>query len=117
MGELRREDFDRAERRGWVESSTTPRAVAVRYDRGRDQVVIDLASGATFAFPPRLAQGLADATPAQIGQVEIAGAGFGLHWDELDLDLTVAGLMAGRFGTARYMAERFGAGWNAVAAE
>lgn len=34
----------------------------------------------------------------QIAAVEILGQGYGLHWEVLDLDLSVTGLMAGRFG-------------------
>jgi uncharacterized protein DUF2442 len=35
------------------------------------------------------------ATPAQRAKYEIGGGGIGLHWPELDEDLSVAGLMAG----------------------
>jgi hypothetical protein len=48
---------------------------------------------------------------------ELSPAGFGLHWEELDLDFTVAGLLAGRFGTDRYMRERFDDASHAEAAE
>jgi hypothetical protein len=61
-----------------------------------------------FAFPPRLAQGLESATEAQLGQIEILGAGYGLHWEALDVDLTIPGLMAGLFGTRAYMAQQAG---------
>jgi hypothetical protein len=64
-----------------------------------------------------LAQGLENATDAQLSRVEILGVGFGLHWEELDADVSVEGLLAGRFGSRRYMAERFGSGWEAAAAE
>jgi hypothetical protein len=35
------------------------------------------------------------ATPEQRARVEIGGNGIGLHWPELDEDLSIAGLMAG----------------------
>jgi hypothetical protein len=38
---------------------------------------------------------LRQATPEQRTQVEIGAGGRGLHWPELDEDLSVAGLMAG----------------------
>lgn len=69
---------------------------------------MELESGATFAFPPRLVQGLHDATPAQIAEVEVIGAGYGLHWESLDLDYSVPGLMNGVFGTAEWMAAKAG---------
>lgn len=117
MGELTQEQFEASRRRGEIDLAVKPRAHGARYDRVQGRVVIDLVSGATFSFPARLAQGLEHATDEQLEKVQIAGAGFGLHWEELDADLTVEGLLAGRFGSARYMAERFGGGWDAEAAE
>lgn len=117
MADLTQSAFEAAQRRGEIELARKPRARAARYDRAADRVLIDLVSGASFAFPPRLAQGLETATPEQLEAVEVAGAGFGLHWEALDVDLTVDGLLAGRFGTERYMAERFGGGWAIGAAE
>ncbi|HEY3393696.1 MAG TPA: DUF2442 domain-containing protein, partial [Lacipirellulaceae bacterium] len=38
---------------------------------------------------------LRDATPQQRANYEIGGGGVGLHWPDLDEDLSVAGLMAG----------------------
>jgi hypothetical protein len=34
--------------------------------------------------------------------------GFGLHWETLDVDFSVAGLVNGIFGTAKWMAARAG---------
>ncbi|HEX7782761.1 MAG TPA: DUF2442 domain-containing protein [Sphingobium sp.] len=117
MGDLTQDQFRAAMKRGEHDLAVKPRARAARYDRGSGQVVIDLISGATFSFPAMLGEGLERATPEQLEKVEVAGAGFGLHWEDLDADLTVEGLLAGRFGSARYMAARFGGGWDAEAAE
>ncbi|MEC3950547.1 DUF2442 domain-containing protein [Sphingobium sp. HWE2-09] len=117
MGELTQSQFDEAVLRGAHDLAIKPRARAARYDRATGHIMIDLVSGATFSFPATLAQGLEQASADQLEKVEIAGAGFGLHWAELDADLTVEGLMAGRFGSARYMAQRFGADWDSEAAE
>ncbi|VTZ64182.1 hypothetical protein EMEDMD4_570063 [Sinorhizobium medicae] len=38
-----------------------------------------LTNGCTFAFPPRLAQGLEEASSDQLAAVEILGHGYGLH--------------------------------------
>lgn len=94
--------------RGREMLETEPRAVSARYDAKANRIVIDLASGATFMFPPRLAEGLADASPEELADIEILGAGFGLHWERLDVDYTVPGLVAGIFGTARWIAARAG---------
>ncbi len=40
--------------------------------------------------------------------MEVIGAGYGLHWESLDLDYSVPGLMNGVFGTAKWMAARAG---------
>ena len=119
MGDLTQTQtqFEEAIRRGERDLATRRRAQAARYDRASGSVVIDLVSGAVFAFPAKLAQGLKTDSAEQLDQVEIAGAGFALHWEALDADFTVEGLLAGRFGSARYMAERFGAGWDSEAAE
>lgn len=97
-----------ANARGREMMKTEPRAVAARYDAKADRIVIDLASGATFMFPPRLAEGLMDADPADLADIEILGRGFGLHWEKLDVDYSVPGLVVGIFGTARWMAARAG---------
>lgn len=55
-------------------------------------------------------QGLHDASAAEIAEVEVIGAGFGLHWESLNLDYTVPGLVGGVFGTAKWMAARAGRG-------
>jgi hypothetical protein len=85
-----------------------PRAAAARYDRRLGRIVVELTNGCTFSFPPRLAQGLETATDVQLAQVEILGAGYGLHWEALDADLSVPGLLSGRFGTRAHMARLAG---------
>ena len=59
-------------------------------------VLIVLESGATLKFPiadnPRLAQG----TPEQLNHIEISP--FGLHWPDLDEDLSIRGIAQGDHG-------------------
>ena len=45
-----------------VKRDHAPRAVAARYDRRHDRVIVDLTNGCAFAFPPSLAQELEHAT-------------------------------------------------------
>jgi Protein of unknown function (DUF2442) len=108
MAELTDAQIDAALARGEAARSSEPRAAAARYDRELGRVVVELSNGCTFAFPPRLAQGLEDATDDQLAGVEILGAGHGLRWAALDADLSVPGLLAGIFGTRAYMARRAG---------
>lgn len=69
---------------------------------------MELTNGCTFAFPPRLVQGLEAASDDELDAVEILGAGYGLHWEALDVDLSVPGLLAGLFGTKGHMARHAG---------
>ncbi|MFT4099423.1 MAG: DUF2442 domain-containing protein [Burkholderiaceae bacterium] len=102
--------IDAAVERGRVARASEPRAVGARYDRASGRVIVDLENGCTFAFPPRLAQGLDTATDEQLAAVEILGHGYGLHWEALDVDLSLPGLMAGLFGTRAWVARRAGQG-------
>ncbi len=108
MADLTNAEIDAALERGRIAEQTEPRATAARYDKKNSRVIVDLINGCTFAFPPRLAQGLETATDEELATVEILGAGYGLHWETLDADLSVPGLLAGLFGTKAYIARRAG---------
>jgi hypothetical protein len=108
MAELTDTEIDAALERGRAAHANEPRAVAARYDRSTGRVIVDLENGCTFAFPTHLAQGLEQASADQISAVEILGRGYGLHWEELDVDLSLPGLMAGIFGTRVWMARHAG---------
>jgi hypothetical protein len=108
MAEPNDDQIDAALARGEAARLAEPRAASARYDRQFDCVIIDLTNGCTFAFPPRLAQGLETATADDLAQVEVLGTGSGLHWEALDADLSVSGLLAGLLGSAAHMARRAG---------
>ena len=108
MAEISDAQIDAGLERGRQALESEPRAASARYDRKLGRVVVELTNGCTFAFPPRLAQGLETATDEQLKTVEILGVGFGLHWDALDVDLSIPGLMAGLFGTKTSMPRRAG---------
>jgi len=109
-----------AERHGQRSLRTEPRARSARYDRRTGRIHVALTNGCTFAFPARRAQGLERASDTELAQVEILGLGLGLHWERLDVDLSVPGLLAGLFGTRAYMdrlrAARAGAAKSAAKA-
>ena len=108
MAELTDAQIDAAAERGRIARLTDPRAANARYDRDAGRVIVELINGCVFAFPPRLAQGLEVATDDQLASVEILGSGYGLHWEALDVDLSVPGLLAGLFGTRAFMARNAG---------
>ena len=78
-------------RRGYV--PTTALAKAVEFDDAMMRVT--LTDGRELAVPLAWFPALSKATPEQRSRCEIGGGGAGLHWPELDEDLSIAGLMAG----------------------
>ncbi len=84
-------------------------AITAWYDRRRSRVVVSLNTGVQVTFPIELAEGLAGATPDDLADIEISPAGLGLHWPKLDADLYVPALLAGVFGSKRWMASQLGA--------
>jgi hypothetical protein len=108
MADLTDAQIDAAAERGRSARLNEPRAASARYDGRLDRVIVELTNGCTFSFPPHLAQGLETATEAELAAVELLGAGYGLHWEALDVDLSIPGLLAGLFGTKAYMARHAG---------
>jgi hypothetical protein len=108
MAELSDAEIDAAAVRGSAVRESAPRAASARYDSATGRMVIDLVNGCSFAFPSALVEGLAGAGKEDLSSVEILGAGYGLHWEALDVDYSVAGLMAGLFGTRAHMARLAG---------
>jgi hypothetical protein len=82
-----------------------PRAQAARYDAHSHRLIIELRSGVTVMVPCSLVQGLSDAPPNEIARVKIVARGEDLHWPTLDVQISVPRLMAGIFGTRKWMAE------------
>lgn len=65
----------------------------VRFDESR--LIVDLADGRTIAVPIAWYPRLLDATPQQRAHWEVVGAGFGIHWPDIDEDLSTEGLLRG----------------------
>jgi len=61
-----------------------------------DTLSIDLEDGRSVAVPigwyPRLAFG----TPAERANFQISGAGYGIHWQDLDEDIGIEGILLGK---------------------
>ncbi|HTW84488.1 MAG TPA: DUF2442 domain-containing protein [Candidatus Sulfotelmatobacter sp.] len=80
-----------------------PRALDVSYRDADDMVIMRLATGIEMAFPRQLLQGLENATPEQLRDVSIDDFGSSLHWNQLDVDHYVPGLIEGILGTRAWM--------------
>jgi len=61
-----------------------------------EALIVDLADGRTITVPlswfPRLAHG----TPAERAKWRLIGGGAGIHWPDLDEDISLESLLAGR---------------------
>ena len=60
-----------------------------------DTLSVDLADGRSLSVPLAWFPKLLHATAEQRKHWELAGAGFGIHWPELDEDLSSEGLLRG----------------------
>lgn len=74
-------------------SVTKPAAKGVRFDA--DDMWVELTDGRRLAVPLAWFPRLLRATPRQREQFEMSGGGTGLHWDALDEDISVDGLLRG----------------------
>lgn len=59
------------------------------------QLIVDLADGRTIAVPIAWYPRLMRATPEQRANWRISGSGYGIHWPEIDEDLSSEGLLRG----------------------
>jgi hypothetical protein len=61
-----------------------------------DTLSVDLDDGRTVSVPigwyPRLSYG----TPAERANFQLSGAGYGIHWPDLDEDIGIGGLLLGK---------------------
>jgi len=77
-----------------VVTLTLPRAISVTVTD--DTLSVDLEDGRTISVPiiwyPRLAHG----TPDERANFQISGAGYGIHWPDIDEDIGVEGLLLGK---------------------
>lgn len=81
-----------------MNTSTTeiriPRALRVTFTE--DAITVDLADGRTVSAPlawyPRLSRG----APEERDKWRLIGGGEGIHWPDLDEDVSVSDLLAGR---------------------
>jgi autonomous glycyl radical cofactor GrcA len=63
-------------------------------------VFVELTDGRQLGFPADRFDRLSQATNAQLQQVTLRLNGYALRWDSLDEDITVRGVVAGKFQRA-----------------
>jgi len=79
------------------ESKLSVEAAALRAWAERRMIYIELHDGRIVGFPADRFRILASATDEQLARVQIEINGYALRWEELDEDITVPGIVAGRF--------------------
>ncbi|HYU17719.1 MAG TPA: DUF2442 domain-containing protein [Chloroflexota bacterium] len=74
-----------------VVSPPSARARAIEFPP--DALVVHLQDGRSLTVPLEWFPRLRNATPKQREQWELIGSGIGIHWPEVDEDISVAGLL------------------------
>ncbi|HSU17817.1 DUF2442 domain-containing protein [Longimicrobium sp.] len=86
--------YEEATARGEHEDRVEPRAVKAWYDAERKLVMFELKNGCVFGFPQHFGQGIEEASPEQLAEVDPAfWHGEALRWEELNADISVPGLL------------------------
>lgn len=78
---------------GILAPAADERVSDVRFDEFN--IIVDLMDGRTISVPLAYYPRLFRATPAQRLVWEVAGAGYAIHWPEIDEDLSTEGLLRG----------------------
>lgn len=100
-----RSNFAPASRAGRQAAKTEPRAARASYRARNDSLRIELTNGAVITVPVKLIPGLKRAAPRDVRSIEVLGRGGGLHWESLDLDLSVPALVSSVFAGPEWMTE------------
>jgi hypothetical protein len=72
------------------------KAVKAWYKDGHIHMI--LSDRKEIIFPVDVNKKLRDATPSQLSKIKLICDGTGLHWPDLDEDLSVTGILEGRYG-------------------
>jgi len=81
-------------------STLTDRPVAARHDAGKIRITME--SGLEIAFPIKGNPRLEGKPHERLDRIEVSP--FGLHWPDLDEDLSIRGILAGNYGQRPYEA-------------
>lgn len=60
-----------------------------------DSLIVGLKDGRQISVPIEWFPRLSEATPEELAKWELCGGGFGIHWPDLDEDLSTEGLLRG----------------------
>ena len=74
-------------------ATSDPRIVGIEITD--DAIMAELADGRTVSVPLAWSWRLSDATPEQRNNFEIIGTGEGVHWPDVDEDISAKGMLEG----------------------
>jgi hypothetical protein len=80
-----------------AEAGVAAEPAAVRVWVEERMVFLELTDGRIIGFPANRFQRLKPATAEQLRSVRLELDGYALRWEELDEDITVPGIVSGRF--------------------
>lgn len=100
-----REQIKAAREAGKLAERSEPAARQARYNPLSRKLEIELRNGRRFSVSVDLIEGLQGASEEKLRQVEVTPAGTGLHWEALDVDVSVPFLLRGVYGTRAWMAQ------------
>jgi len=95
----------RASRAGRQAARAEPRAARAAYGARDEALHIELTNGVSLTVPVKLIPSLKRAAPSDVSSVEVLGRGCGLHWENLNIDLSVSALVSSVFEAPEWMAE------------
>lgn len=102
------EAFAVATRRATARLNQSPGVVKAYVDAQAGRVVLELNTEMVLSFPLKDVEGLSQATPQDLDEIEISPSGLGIHFPLLDVDLYVPSLLQGFLGTRPWMAAQMG---------
>src|SRR5712692_10115053 len=74
-------------------ASSDPRIQRIRVTK--DQIIADLVDGRVISVPLAWSWRLSEATPAQRTNFRLIGTGQGVHWPDVDEDISIEGMLHG----------------------
>jgi hypothetical protein len=96
-------EIDAAIRKASAFAKYDHRAVRATYSDRTDRIMVRMDNGVTHSFPRKLLQGLSEAPSEALIKIELLGKGTGLFWPALYVAHSVSGLLAGVYGSAKWM--------------
>lgn len=83
--------------------AAAPLASSALYENDTEKLVLTLRNGVEVRIPAKLLQGIREASPEQRAAFAVTANGRAIHWDGLDIHLSVEGLLQGLYGTRSWM--------------